>query len=149
MQPTYPLSLITSAGAMSRFEPDLSWRTYETVLDPETTAAGRGGAHEGVHLGAMAGCVDVLQRCYFGLSVTFDAVCIEPALPSKLEDVSFGFSCHFGRFEISWHQPLLTLQASASNPAGTPVSFRGTQLRLMPGRAAHFDARVLADELVN
>jgi trehalose/maltose hydrolase-like predicted phosphorylase len=145
------LSLITTAGALSRLDPDRSWRTYVNAPDPETVPAGRGGAHEGVHLGAMAGCVDVLQRCYFGISVTFDGVQIEPALPSKLENVSFGFCCHFGRFEISWNRQFLTLQASANNSVSTPVSFCGKQLALAAGQAVKVEAnaRLLTEDVVS
>lgn len=49
---------------------------------------GRGGTTpEGIHLGAMAGTVDVVQRCYTGLEMREDVLWLNPCLPQELNEV--------------------------------------------------------------
>ena len=43
-----------------------------------------GTTPEGIHLGAMAGTVDVLQRCYTGIELRGDVLRLEPRLPGSL-----------------------------------------------------------------
>ena len=48
-----------------------------------------GTTHEGIHLGAMAGTVDLMQRCYSGLETRQDALWFNPALPEEVKSLSF------------------------------------------------------------
>jgi alpha,alpha-trehalase len=43
-----------------------------------------GTTAEGIHLGAMAGSADVLQRCYTGLELRGDVLWLRPRLPKPL-----------------------------------------------------------------
>lgn len=45
----------------------------------------QGTAAEGVHLGAMAGTVDLVQRVSTGIEVTEDVLRLNPPLPEELE----------------------------------------------------------------
>ncbi len=43
-----------------------------------------GTTPEGIHLGAMAGTVDIIQRCYGGLAMREGVLWLNPALPEEL-----------------------------------------------------------------
>jgi alpha,alpha-trehalase len=43
-----------------------------------------GTTPEGIHLGAMAGTLDVLQRCYTGIELRGDVLWLDPRLPKTL-----------------------------------------------------------------
>jgi alpha,alpha-trehalase len=43
-----------------------------------------GTTPEGIHLGAMAGTVDLLQRCYTGIELRGDVLWLRPRLPKPL-----------------------------------------------------------------
>ena len=53
-----------------------------------------GTTPEGIHLGAMAGTVDILQRCYTGLEPRDDVLWFNPCLPDELNRL---------RMEIRYH----------------------------------------------
>ena len=43
---------------------------------------------EGIHLGAMAGTVDLLQRCYLGIEARDDVIWFSPLLPVEVRSLS-------------------------------------------------------------
>lgn len=43
-----------------------------------------GTTAEGIHLGAMAGTVDLVQRAYTGISVQADVLWLDPVLPQEV-----------------------------------------------------------------
>jgi alpha,alpha-trehalase len=48
-----------------------------------------GTTPNGIHLGAMAGTVDVLQRCYTGIELRGDVLWLAPPLPRPLRCLRF------------------------------------------------------------
>lgn len=56
----------------------------DALLQSDVKDIQRGTTAEGIHLGAMAGTVDLIQRVAFGLVMTGDALIINPRLPSEL-----------------------------------------------------------------
>jgi hypothetical protein len=60
-----------------------------------------GTTAEGIHLGAMAGTVDLAQRCYTGLEAREDVLWLSPSLPEGLDGLDFDV-----RYRGNWgHQP--------------------------------------------
>ena len=43
-----------------------------------------GTTPEGIHLGAMAGTVDLIQRCYMGIETRQEVLWLNPRLPNEL-----------------------------------------------------------------
>lgn len=48
-----------------------------------------GTTREGIHLAAMAGTVDLVQRGYSGLEIRDDALWLNPRLPDQIRRLSF------------------------------------------------------------
>lgn len=63
-----------------------SWDIFEEALASDIQAA---STPEGIHLGAMAGTVDIVQRCYTGIVTKGDVLWINPCLPDALTRLSF------------------------------------------------------------
>ncbi len=57
---------------------------YRRLVDGEPQG---GTTREGVHLGAMAGTVDLLGRCYSGLEVRGEVLRLDPVLPDELAEL--------------------------------------------------------------
>jgi trehalose/maltose hydrolase-like predicted phosphorylase len=70
-------------GAGAR-RPGRVWKNFCRALGSEVDDAPGGATVEGVHLGAMAGTLDLLQRCYTGLEVRGDGLRFAPELPDEL-----------------------------------------------------------------
>ena len=56
-----------------------SWEFFLEALESDVSDIQGGTTAEGIHLGAMAGTVDLLQRCYTGLEIRDDVLRLEPA----------------------------------------------------------------------
>lgn len=129
------LSEAVCAGALARLDPERSWAFFQETLHPSDDPATHSSAAEGLHLGTMAGMLDVLQRHYLGLRLEPDAIHLAPAVPERLRPVRMAFRCRFGAFALEWTGRELRLHAEDGNAAAAPVLHRGTREILRPGSA--------------
>ena len=60
------LSRVAHAWVLSRTNRRGSWHMLREALDHDIAETQPGTTREGIHLGAMAGTLDILQRCYTG-----------------------------------------------------------------------------------
>jgi Glycosyl hydrolase family 65 central catalytic domain len=67
------LSRVVHAWVLARSDRSRSWQFVLEALESDVSDTQGGTTSEGIHLGAMAGTLDLLQRCYTGLEVREDA----------------------------------------------------------------------------
>jgi len=69
---------------------------FAEALQSDVSDIQQGTTAEGVHLGAMAGTVDLIQRVLTGAEITGDVLRFSPQLPEKLErlDLSMRYRGH-------------------------------------------------------
>ncbi|HSK57845.1 MAG TPA: glycosyl hydrolase family 65 protein [Actinomycetospora sp.] len=84
------LSSLVHAWVLARAHRAQALGHFERVLLSDIVDIQGGTTAEGIHLGAMAGCVDLLQRCFAGLETRHDALWFNPHWPRR-----------FGRLEFS------------------------------------------------
>ena len=134
------LSSLVHAWVLARNHREHALEHFERALRSDIADIQGGTTAEGVHLGAMAGCVDLLQRCFAGLETRHDALWLNPHWPRQ-----------FGRleFEVRYRHQALTVAVSgrevriAAHPGpGGPVRVGcGAELRdLRPGETVEFHA---------
>jgi len=126
------LSRIVCAGALARLDPAASWALYQDALRLDLDPAQKGAA-EGIHLGAMAATLDVMQRHYFGLNVDGDGLALSPAMPPGLGPVSTGIHYRGGAFELAWDGAALRLASDAANLGEVAVACNGAKEMLRAG----------------
>jgi alpha,alpha-trehalase len=85
------LSRVVHAWVLARSDREASWSSFEEALRSDLEDVQGGTTAEGIHLGAMAGTVDLVQRCYTGLELRDDVLWLNPALPDELVAVQFRF----------------------------------------------------------
>ncbi|MFW6222228.1 MAG: glycosyl hydrolase family 65 protein, partial [Bacteroidota bacterium] len=83
------LSKLVSSWVLARSDRKKSWQSFRTTLMSDVKDVQGGTTKEGIHLGAMAGTVDLVQRCYSGLEVMEDALRFDPVLPDSLSEYLF------------------------------------------------------------
>jgi trehalose/maltose hydrolase-like predicted phosphorylase len=83
------LSRIVHAWINARRDRQLSWDFFVTALLSDLDDIQRGTTKEGIHLGAMASTVDLVQRGYSGLEMRGDVLYLDPAIPEELGSLAF------------------------------------------------------------
>ena len=79
------LSNVVHAWVLSRSDRVRSWKLFGKALLSDLADIQKGTTPEGIHLGAMAGTVDLLQRGYTGIVTRGDVLWFNPCLPEELE----------------------------------------------------------------
>ncbi|HNK51832.1 MAG TPA: glycosyl hydrolase family 65 protein, partial [Nitrospira sp.] len=79
------LSRVVHAWVLARSDRPRATRYFAEALQSDVNDIQRGTTAEGVHLGAMAGTVDLVQRGTMGIEVTGDVLRLNPTLPLEVE----------------------------------------------------------------
>jgi trehalose/maltose hydrolase-like predicted phosphorylase len=83
------LSQVIHAWVYARSHRELSWKSFKSALMSDFKDIQGGTTHEGIHLGAMAGTMDLVQRCYSGLDIRDNVIWLEPKLPKDIKSMKF------------------------------------------------------------
>jgi len=113
------LSRIVHAWVLARFDRGRSWDLFSRALESDIADVQGGTTAEGVHLGAMAGTVDLIQRCYAGVEVSHDVLWLRPAPPPTLPVIRFGV--HYRGHRIALEVADGRLTATSLPGTGAPI----------------------------
>ena len=109
------------------------------ALDSDVADIQGGTTSEGIHLGAMAGTVDLVQRCYTGIEIRDDILWLNPCLPDPLSEVSLRlrYRRHWLALTVS-HERMTVL---VEEGRGLPVTLGvGEEVfTLKPGQSRTFE----------
>jgi len=83
------LSFVTHAGVLAALDPESSWERFLIALRSDVDDIQGGTTKEGIHMGVMAGTLDIMQRCYAGSQIRDEVLYFDPRLPSGLDGLSF------------------------------------------------------------
>ena len=78
------LSRVVHSWVLARSNRQCSWEFFENALRSDLDDTQGGTTAEGIHLGAMAGSVDLIQRCYLGIETNDNAIWFNPVLPTEV-----------------------------------------------------------------
>jgi trehalose/maltose hydrolase-like predicted phosphorylase/phosphoglycolate phosphatase-like HAD superfamily hydrolase len=132
------LSAVVHAWVLARGDRRASWDHFRQALGADVAGGLDGTTREGIHLGAMAGTVDLLQRCYAGLEIRDDALWFHPLLPEELTALRFGVVFRGIRLgvDIDHHRFRVAAERGANPPVTLMVA--GEPQVLLPGAAMEF-----------
>jgi trehalose/maltose hydrolase-like predicted phosphorylase len=133
------LSGVVNAWVLARSDRPQSWRFFTEALTADLRDTQGGTTAEGIHLGAMAGTVDLAQRCYTGLETRQDVLWLNPSLPEELDGLDFDLR-YRGNWGINLHLTPTQLQVRIPNTCTTPIqlAIRGHIVHLPPGTTHQF-----------
>ena len=78
------LSGVVHAWVLARGDRKRAMRYFEQVLMSDVADIQGGTTAEGIHIAAMAGSIDLLQRCFTGLETRADRLILNPMWPESL-----------------------------------------------------------------
>ena len=83
------LSRVVNASVLAGIDPSRSWIAFREALIADLDDSQGGTTREGIHLGAMAGTIDLPVRSFAGMTLGDDELVFTPHLPSHLARVEF------------------------------------------------------------
>ena len=97
------LSRVVHSWVLARSDRARSWKLFCEALQSDVSDIQGGTTPEGIHLGAMAGTVDQLQRGYTGIVTRGDVLYFNPCLPEDLNrlKLKIRYRAHFLEIEVT------------------------------------------------
>jgi len=132
------LSGVVHAWVLARANRDRAMEFFQQVLKSDVADIQGGTTSEGIHLAAMAGSVDLVQRCFTGLEIREDRIVLSPHWPESLG--ALGFPIHYRGHHL--HVRVSGKGAEVSvDPRDVPpvaIECRGRVEQLAPGCTIRF-----------
>lgn len=127
------LSRLVHSWVLARNNRAQAMEFFDDVLRSDINDIQGGTTPEGIHLGAMAGSVDLLQRCFTGLETRGNRLILRPNWPESLGALEFSmfYRGHRLRLRVSGTQVQVTAAEGAQAPI--VVECRGQVAELRPG----------------
>jgi beta-phosphoglucomutase family hydrolase len=132
------LSRVAHASVLAARDPDRAWSTFREALSADLDDTQGGTTRTGIHLGAMAGTIDVVQRSFAGLRITSDALLFSPAMPKGIRTVSFHVRYRDHLLAINLEHGKLTVSAAPGDAPAIWLEVGPERLLLGAGDTRQF-----------
>jgi trehalose/maltose hydrolase-like predicted phosphorylase len=127
------LSRVVHAWVLARSDREVSWHLFEEALQGDLNDAQRGTTAEGIHLGAMAGTVDLLFRCYLGIHTAGGVLWFDPHLPAEIGRMELSLQYRSQRMDLTVTGRELTVEAGRGSRHSVRVGSGDEIVELHPG----------------
>lgn len=135
------LSSVVHAWVLARADRHASWRYFTQALSSDIADTQGGTTREGVHLGAMAGTADLLQRCYPGIETRGEALWFNPQLPAELRRLAFTTMFRGMLLEVELDHRRVRVRAQEGQAPPITVVLRGEPASMHPGQVLEAPVR--------
>lgn len=113
-------------------------RSWDILQEAVTSDISSISTPQGIHLGAMAGTVDIVQRCYTGIVTKNNILWINPCLPDHLTSLSFHLQYRQQTVHLEISQKEVKVTASQSHAAPIKIGFEEKIYELGPKESKVF-----------
>jgi trehalose/maltose hydrolase-like predicted phosphorylase len=127
------LSKVVYASVMDRTDRTAAWRLFCEALQSDVADIQGGTTAEGIHLGAMAGTVDIVLSHYAGIDTAGPVIAFHPRLPEALTGLELSVR-HRGRwFDVTIKGDRFRLDVEPDGDEPVLVNVMGVTPALSPG----------------
>ncbi len=118
------LSQVIFSWVYARSDRERSWANFKEALVSDYEDVQGGTTPEGIHLGAMAGTVDLIHRCYTGLEIRDDELWLNPQLPAEIKDMKIKilYRSHWIKLEINQNRIRIGFEKGWGEPVKINVN---------------------------
>lgn len=132
------LSQMVYAWILSRRDRKRAWTLWQQALHSDLDDIQGGTTPEGIHLGAMAGTVDLVHRGHAGIVMDKDVLWFDPELPVELSTVNMRI-----RYRNQWltaeiTHDALTISCDRGPHPEITIGFRGEAQQIGQGETCTF-----------
>jgi alpha,alpha-trehalase len=127
------LSRVVHSWTHARGERHQSWHLFLQALYSDLDDAQGGTTREGIHLGAMAGAVDLLQRCYTGIEFRDDVLRLQPVLPVEMGSLKFSIRYRRHLVHLEFTPELARVRVDRDEGEAITVDVAGSVHSVRPG----------------
>jgi alpha,alpha-trehalase len=113
------LSSVVHSRVLARSNRAKSWQLFRQALRSDIEDIQGGTTPEGIHVGAMAGTVDIIQRGYTDIEPRDDVLYFNPAIPEELEKLCLRIRYRNQALEVVVTSEDMTV--TAQRTAGKPI----------------------------
>ncbi|MEW1809258.1 HAD-IA family hydrolase [Pseudarthrobacter phenanthrenivorans] len=138
------LSRVAHASVLAGLDADRAWDSFREALDADLDDTQHGTTRAGIHLGAMGGTIDVVQRSFAGLRFSGDTILFAPNLPTGLSAVAFEVLYRGHRLRVHLKDGHMSIASAPGDAGPIKVHVSGSDLLLPPGRTRTFPLPVRA-----
>lgn len=132
------LSRVAHASVLAAKDPERAWNTFREALSADLDDTQGGTTRTGIHLGAMAGTIDVVQRSFSGLRITADGLLFAPQMPKGIKTMSFHVRYRNHLIDVHLEHGLLTLAAAPGDAPAIRLQVGPELVLLGAGETRHF-----------
>ncbi len=132
------LSGVVHTWVLARANRDRAMEFFQQALTSDVSDIQGGTTSEGVHLAAMAGSVDLVQRCFTGMETRSDRIIFSPYWPEKLGVLAFPVHYRGLHMHLRVSGKGVIISVDPRDAAGVEVECRGRVVQLMPGTTVRF-----------
>ena len=127
------LSRVAHAWVLARTNRRRSWHMLREALSTDVADLHGAMTREGIHLGAVAGTLDTLQRCYTGLDVRHDVLWLNPLLPDELHHLDLSIRYRGQRINLGIDHTQITIESLPRTAPPITIAVHDTVYQLAPG----------------
>jgi len=132
------LSQVVHSWVLARSDRPRSWHLFQRALDSDIADVQGGTTPEGIHVGAMAGTVDLIQRCYLGVEMRADVLHFDPALPRDLRRIRVRLHYRRQTLDVDADHDALRISSGSFTTVPITIAYRGHYRDLAPGDSCQF-----------
>jgi trehalose/maltose hydrolase-like predicted phosphorylase/beta-phosphoglucomutase-like phosphatase (HAD superfamily) len=127
------LSSVVTAWVLAQYAPDRAWRFLQQALQSDVADVQGGTTAEGIHLGAMAGTVDLVLRCLTGTRARGQVLRFDPTMPPEIKQLRFSVHYRGHRIELVFSDDCVEVSSRPGPAAPITVLVREQTVELRPG----------------
>lgn len=132
------LSWVVHSWVMARTQRPEAWSLFSQALNSDIGDIQGGTTPEGIHLGAMAGTVDLAQRCFTGIETRAGILYFNPALPQALHRLTTQVRYRQHTLKITINHATLTVASQQTMALPITIAYRGHYRKMAPGERYTF-----------
>ncbi len=132
------LSKVVHASVLDRLDRTAAWSLFCEALRTDISDIQGGTTPEGIHLGAMAGTVDIILRHYAGIDTTAEMIGFYPRLPKDLSRLKLRLRHRNQGYQLDLSHQKFILRIESDGPEPVLVNVGGERFHLSPGSSREF-----------